>query len=219
MNEAFNKLEKAKQERIIRTALREFAEKGYKHASTNAIVKKAGIGKGMLFYYFNSKQDLYYFLVEYSIDTIRTGFIDKIDTSIPDVIERLAQIAYLKWNFFLENPEVSMFITSLVLKDSVPLQEPLQKKYDALFQSGIEKAYLFDNVDYRLFRDDIDPQKAIRLIQWTLYGYRDDFLQRYHGKGLHELPMEQLWNEFAEYLEILKKVFYRADNETIHEEK
>lgn len=219
MNEAFNKLDQGKQERIIRAALQEFAEKGYKHASTNAIVKKAGIGKGMLFYYFNSKQDLYYFLVEYSIDTIRTGFIDKIDTSIPDVIERLAHIAYLKWNFFLENPELSMFITSLVLKDNVPLPEPLQKKYDELFRIGMEKAYFFNNADYRLFRDDIDPQKAIQLIQWTLYGYRDDFLQRYHGKGLHELPMEQLWDEFAQYLDILKKVFYRAETESIYEEK
>mgnify|MGYP001300051781 FL=1 len=219
MNEAFNKLDQGKQERIIRAALQEFAEKGYKHASTNAIVKTAGISKGMLFYYFNSKQDLYYFLVEYSIDTIRTGFIDKIDTSIPDVIERLAHIAYLKWNFFLENPELSMFITSLVLKDNVPLPEPLQKKYDELFRIGMEKAYFFNNADYRLFRDDIDPQKAIQLIQWTLYGYRDDFLQRYHGKGLHELPMEQLWEEFAQYLDILKKVFYRAETESIYEEK
>lgn len=219
MNEAFNKLDQGKQERIIRAALQEFAEKGYKHASTNAIVKNAGISKGMLFYYFNSKQDLYYFLVEYSIDTIRTGFIDKIDTSIPDVIERLAHIAYLKWNFFLENPELSMFITSLVLKDNVPLPEPLQKKYDELFRIGMEKAYFFNNADYRLFRDDIDPQKAIQLIQWTLYGYRDDFLQRYHGKGLHELPMEQLWDEFAQYLDILKKVFYRAETESIYEEK
>lgn len=209
MNEAFYKLDQEKQQRIIRAALLEFAEKGYEHASTNAIVKRAGIGKGMLFYYFNSKQDLYHFLVEYSIDSIMAGFIEQVDASISDVIERLAHISYLKWHYFKENPEISTFITSFVLKDSVPLPERLQEKYEAMFQIGMEKTYVFQNADYDLFRDDIDPKKAIQLIQWTLSGYQQDFLQRYRGKGLAELPLEKLWEEFAEYLEIIKKCFYK----------
>lgn len=45
----FNSLEAEKQERIINTALKEFARNGYDKASTNEIVKEAGISKGSLF--------------------------------------------------------------------------------------------------------------------------------------------------------------------------
>ena len=53
--EKFNSLDEEKRQKILDAALMEFAEHGYEKASTNRIVKEAGIGKGMLFYYFKSK--------------------------------------------------------------------------------------------------------------------------------------------------------------------
>ena len=120
MNDTFLKLDKEKQQRIINAALLEFAEKGYKYASTNEIVKRAGIGKGMLFYYFNSKKELYYFLVNYCIDSVMEQFVGKIDTSITDMIERLAHISYLKLKYFKENPEISYFLVTFFLKETEP---------------------------------------------------------------------------------------------------
>ncbi|GEM01866.1 regulatory protein, tetR family [Halolactibacillus halophilus] len=50
MTTTFHNVEPDKQQRIIEAAMKHFAENGYKDASTNKIVKEAGIGKGMLFY-------------------------------------------------------------------------------------------------------------------------------------------------------------------------
>ena len=45
----FLNLELEKQDRIINAAIKEFAQKGYDKASTNEIVKEAGISKGLLY--------------------------------------------------------------------------------------------------------------------------------------------------------------------------
>ena len=58
-------LSEEKQQRILNAALKEFAQKGYKNASTNQIVKEADISKGLLFHYFKNKKQLFLFLYDY----------------------------------------------------------------------------------------------------------------------------------------------------------
>ena len=52
MNEKFFDLKKEKQDRMINAALKVFALNGYRHASTDDIVREAAISKGLLFHYF-----------------------------------------------------------------------------------------------------------------------------------------------------------------------
>ena len=66
MNEKFYELSKDKQDTMINGALKIFAREGYQRASTDVIVKEAGISKGLLFHYFGNKKTLYCFVLEYS---------------------------------------------------------------------------------------------------------------------------------------------------------
>ncbi len=52
---------------MINAALKIFATAGYAHASTDDIVREAGISKGLLFHYFISKLGLYTFLYDYAV--------------------------------------------------------------------------------------------------------------------------------------------------------
>ena len=54
MNEKFFDLKKEKQDRMINAALKVFALNGYRHASTDDIVREAAISKGLLFHYFEN---------------------------------------------------------------------------------------------------------------------------------------------------------------------
>lgn len=67
MNDKFFDLKKEKQDRIINAALKIFSQDDFKRASTDEIVKEAGISKGLLFHYFESKQGLYEFVFDYSV--------------------------------------------------------------------------------------------------------------------------------------------------------
>jgi len=49
---------------IMDTALKLFAEKGFSDTSISAIAEEAGIGKGTIYWYFESKKDLFFSIVE-----------------------------------------------------------------------------------------------------------------------------------------------------------
>jgi AcrR family transcriptional regulator len=72
--ENFERIPKAEQESILAACIEEFARQGYSKASTNAIVKRAGIPKGTLFYYFGSKKDLFLYVFDYAIERYTTEF-------------------------------------------------------------------------------------------------------------------------------------------------
>lgn len=58
----FLALPKEKQKAILDGAMQVFGSAPYKKASVGDIAKAAGISKGMVFYYFGSKKELYLFL-------------------------------------------------------------------------------------------------------------------------------------------------------------
>ena len=47
-------------ERLIDVAMAEFSQKGYANASTETIVRKAGVTRGALYHHFKGKKDLFY---------------------------------------------------------------------------------------------------------------------------------------------------------------
>jgi AcrR family transcriptional regulator len=55
----YDRLDPAKQRRIMDAATAEFVEKGYDEASVNQIIAAAGISKGSFYYYFEDKTDLF----------------------------------------------------------------------------------------------------------------------------------------------------------------
>ena len=62
----FAELEEPRRDRILGTAAREFAERGYEAASVNRIIADAGISKGSLYYYFDDKEDLFATVLEHA---------------------------------------------------------------------------------------------------------------------------------------------------------
>ncbi|MCM3612023.1 TetR/AcrR family transcriptional regulator [Planococcus sp. MERTA32b] len=205
--EKFKGLDEEKQQKILDAALMEFAEHGYEKASTNRIVKEAGIGKGMLFYYFKSKRDLYEFLAEYSLDFVVEKYFSRIDLTETDFIERLKHTSQVKFQAQTENKNVFNFLGTFMLTADFDLPSHIQQKYEEMRKTG--NAMVYDNVDLSLFREDVDVQKAFKLIRWSIEGYQNELLQRLQGQNMASIDFDPYWEEFYEYLEILKKSFYK----------
>lgn len=212
INPTFNSLDDAKQKRILNAALQEFAVNGYKRASTNQIVKSAGIGKGMLFYYFKNKKELYQYLIGHAINVITEEFFSLIDREEPDFIERLKQIARAKAAYLHENPNVSNFIASVFLNDEVKLPEDLESRLIETKKVG--NSMLYENIDPTLFRDDVDVEKAFKLIQWSIEGYQNELMNRVKGQQMASIDLEPYWEEFYEYLDVLKTSFYKNEGDS-----
>src|SRR5699024_4419266 len=197
--------------RILNAALKEFAEQGYEKASTNRIVSMAGIGKGMLFYYFKNKKQLFHYLIDYAMQTIHDEFFSRIYTVELNFIERLRHIAIVKTAYYYENPNVNNFIAMVLLADDITLPRDLQTRLEDLQQLGHRMMY--DNIDYTLFRDDVDPEKAFNLIRWSIDGYQNELLQKFKGAKIVAIDLEPYWEEFYAYMEELKRIFYNKEGE------
>lgn len=61
-----NALENNSRERLLETATELFAEKGYAATSVREIVERAGVSKPVLYYYFKSKEGLFYAILDWA---------------------------------------------------------------------------------------------------------------------------------------------------------
>src|SRR5699024_5873696 len=65
MAQRFSSLPDEKQQQILDAAAEVFSREDYKRASTDDIAARAGISKGLLFYYFKNKQSLYLYVADH----------------------------------------------------------------------------------------------------------------------------------------------------------
>ncbi len=72
VKEAFNKLPDEKKNTIIKSGIAEFSKKSYSEVSTDEITKNSGISKGLLFHYFGSKREFYFYCLEQALERLVT---------------------------------------------------------------------------------------------------------------------------------------------------
>lgn len=77
--------------KLLESALRLFAEKGYEGASIREIIESAGVTRPVLYYYFENKEDLFRRLVEMKF-TDYVGRLRHIIDSVTGARERLTGI-------------------------------------------------------------------------------------------------------------------------------
>ncbi len=129
MNEKFFDLKKEKQDRMINAALKIFAKNGYAHASTDDIVKEAGISKGLLFHYFINKIGLYSFIYDYSARFISLEMTSLVDKTDNDYFSLQLQIKLSYASVMKSYPYMVAFMYSTLNEDVVEaMQEVFDKK-------------------------------------------------------------------------------------------
>lgn len=165
----------------------------------------------MLFYYFKSKQGLFHYLIDYALNTIEREYLNYINMKEKDFIERFSQITQVKMTYHYENPNVSNFISNIYLDNELELPEDLEKRLAKMMEEGLSK--LYEDIDYSLFRNDIDKDKAFQLIRWSMEGYQNDLLNELKGKNITLLNLDPYWDDFYDYLAILKTTFYKLEED------
>ena len=64
-------------EKIVRTAIKKFSKEGFSNTSMDEIAKESKVSKGLLFYHFNNKEELYVQALAQGIDST-LDFADKL---------------------------------------------------------------------------------------------------------------------------------------------
>lgn len=194
----FLSLSEEKRDRIINAAMKEFSY-GYKRASTDKIVKDAGISKGLLYHYFGTKENLFWFICTYGNDIGKSNYVDVINMGHRDILEIFWQRALLRRDMTDKYPHIYEFSNGAMAHlDDIP-----EGMLDFFIQEGEDNFQeLIKVCDTSLFRDDIDPIAAMDLIFWSIEGFFDYSKMKSED---YEIFLEGL----RVYLDTFRKCFYK----------
>lgn len=84
-SQTFLNLAKEKQDSLLKAAFDEFSNYSYQEASINRIIKKANIPRGSFYAYFQDKQDLYFYLLDYYLSSILDTMKEKLKDNNGDI--------------------------------------------------------------------------------------------------------------------------------------
>ncbi len=206
-------IEPEKRDRVLNAAIEEFASFPYDKASTNHIVAKAGISKGLLFHYFGSKQELYQQLVGFVIGKMYRAVMDRIDWNETDLFERLKQIALIKMEIQQVYPHLFDFLLQVMSNQHLAKTAEMiefYKGYGLDFAQVSQDIYT-RNVDYSKFRDPATSREAINIVRWSLEKYGEELLAQMGSDT--PLDLAQAAASMNHYMDILKQSFYKPSLE------
>lgn len=202
--EKFESLPEERQEAIVYAAVEAFGESEYKSASTEEIARKAGISKGLLFFYFKNKKELYIYLMERLTDMMTKLVVDDGFYEIDDFFELLVYAANSKRSVLEKIPHVLDFS----IRAFYPEHKDVKDAMDGWTQYQIDymfKTY-FKNVRLDKFKDDVDPLYILNMLIWMADGYM-------HQQRSLRRPIEidDLMDELNRWCEILRLYAYKEE--------
>lgn len=197
MNSKFFDLAKEKQDRMINAALKIFAKNGYKGASTDEIVKEAGISKGLLFHYFVSKLGVYTFIFDYSTKYMTLELTTSVDKEESDFFEIYKQIESAKMHALKNYPYMQEFLYSTVYEDVSEALLAIEDKKTALTEVYGD---LYSRMNTEVFGTEVDTEKLRKMIDLTMKG----LMEEHFREG--SFQPEMLFKEEADYLDMMRSL-------------
>lgn len=198
MNGKFFDLKKEKQDRIINAALKVFALEGYRHASTDDIVREAGISKGLLFHYFGSKLGAYTFVYDYSVRYMMLELSGVPVTEHEPVALKL-QIIAAQIRAMKGYPYIQQFLNRSAREDiSEALVATEQMK------ASLSEAYerIHERADYTLLPEGTDGERLFKLLSFAADGL---LAQQFEESSFQP---DMLYEEIRKYFAVVQNLLY-----------
>jgi len=205
--ETYKNLESDKQQRILDTAVDEFASHGFRQASVNRMVQKLGIAKGSIFQYFGTKEGLFHVVFDHAVELVRRSLRQvKQHTAETGFFERIRQSLLAGVLFIDHHPKIYKIYLKMVFQEDFPLRaEFLQQVH--LFSSE----YLRPQVEAGIAAGDLRPDLDIDAAVFFLDALMDRFLQAYcvsfldAGSGLYQAPEHEMEKRVKEFVQLIRK--------------
>lgn len=204
MFETFEKLPESKRQQILQVCIEEFVENGYKNASTNTIVNRLGISKGVLFLYFKNKKSLYLYLVEYISKILTEVYLNKFRDGLAtvDVFDNIGEFYKTELQ---AHPELLLFMLDAFLNAPDELRGEVEESHERAHD------YVLHYLSNSRFREGVDVRLLVNLIHMISYHLGQLIFEEYKNKKIDKsdkLEIEHNIDHFAEifgkYMDILK---------------
>lgn len=203
---AFERADPEKKKRVISTAIDQFGTYGFEKANINVIAKKAGISVGLIYKYFDTKEDLFITCMNEAsqyLDTMISGSIDP-DGPMADQADKL--IRTIRSTSGKDSAMVK-FYNEITKQTSDRHAEYFSdviegisfEKYYAFLKRAQDEGKIRDDCDVRLFAFFFDSILMMLQFSYTCDYYRERF-KVYCGEDIFERD-EDVVEQLVKFLE------------------
>lgn len=174
-----------KRERIMKSAMKMFAKKGFYSTKVSEIARGAGVADGTTYLYFKSKDDILISLFETQMEPILAQVRQELATEA-SATQKLRRFARLHFEMVEKNPDLAMVIVVELRQSAKFMHEYPGTKFRqyldviaAIIEEGQQKGE---------FRSDIHPSIAKQVVFGALDGLATNWiLSKRSKRGLSDL--------------------------------
>lgn len=205
MYETFENLPESKREHILQICIEEFAKNGYASASTNTIVKRLGISKGVLFLYFKNKKSLFLYIADYITMKLTDLFFEQFSAQKPmefiDIFDHMAEFYRI---LLRENPYNVMFLLEAFLNAPDEVRDEIEEKHELAHEQ------LMDRMTVTNLREGVDIRRVLDLVHRCSYYVGQMMFKEYDGREEYFRENSDRYLQILnQYLDIIKHGVYK----------
>ncbi|MCP4131605.1 MAG: TetR/AcrR family transcriptional regulator [bacterium] len=200
-----------KRQKIFSAALQVFAQKGYHKATIDEIASLSGVGKGSVYRYFKSKEDLLEQLITEKYEEIITP-ISEIFTREGEMLAQIQEMVELWVGFIQENP----IVYQLIQGEAITRQAG---KWSMFYDYFISQLPMFKERILALNKEKELKTTNFYTAFYGILGFIDGVAHKWFRRGMDypltdEIPLilEVLFNGFVGESKT-KKRFYEEPKE------
>jgi len=172
----FLRLTDEKRKRILEASIVEFSEKGYEGASMNKVVESAGISKGSLFNYFQTKSSLFLYVYELALKQVKSYLREVRDkTSQDPFFQRLEKIMYAGVKFINDHHRLARIYFHLLYTSDAPRSRDILNRIRQL-----SAHYLSEIIQEGIHRGEVNPELKLEQAVFLIDSSLNQFLYHYH---------------------------------------
>ena len=179
MKKTFFNLDQAKNERFLSACAAEFADHGYELASTNRIVERLAIAKGLFFKYTQSKEDVFLYLIRDTLEELARIQASPATYSSPDILVRAEQLFRSHLDYARREPVRYRLVLRAYLDTRSTLYPKLVELRAAIAASSGNA--LYDGVDWSLYR--FPREEIVEILHMLDVGLRQSVLEALGGQA------------------------------------
>ncbi|WP_165247565.1 TetR/AcrR family transcriptional regulator [Adlercreutzia sp. ZJ141] len=200
----FDRLPKDRQEALIAAGVETFGRVGYKDARTDDIAHRAGISKGLLFFYFHNKRDFYFYLIQCMRERAVAAVVGPQYWEIDDYFDLMRYCAETKMDMFAQFPYLIEFCLRAFYPQHKDVSDTAMRWMYGQVDELLEQYFYHVRTDK--FRDGVTMKQVTDLLIWLADGYMHQ--QQSLGRAI---VWDEMMVEFKLWCEMVRAWAYRPE--------
>lgn len=215
MGERFEKLPPDRQEHLRQICIEEFSKRGYLNASTNHIIQKAGISKGILFHYFGSKKNLYLYLIQQVGESLLKRLQAELELiQAQEFFDRAKAVVLARLRVFAPYPLEYRLLYQAFTEPPLEVKRELQELHRTLYLPlcSFDTDFYSKYLNLNKLRRDTSLGQGVEMINLLLEQILLKYLRLYRLRPQELMnPPQFLLEELDTYIDLLKYGIYKEE--------